>query len=299
MFESGPAPYAQIKKRSNLFLGIGGGVLIFLVFLNFSLWQEVLASRYSTLVFFDIGQGDAAFIETPQGHQILIDGGRDSKIVEKLEQFMAPSDKTIDLVLLSHPASDHVTGLLSVLKEYQVKHVVWTGVQKDTRVFRQWLDVLEEEKKEGAQVSLISAPSRIWLKKTPCPQYFDILFPLEDLSSTTVVDDNDTSIVAKGVFCKHTALFTGDLTTKGEKLLLGTGSDVKSDILKVGHHGSKTSSSSAFLKAVAPEYAVIQVGKENQYGHPHQEVLERFKEYGIQVMRNDTLGDIIFKIKYK
>src|SRR3989344_9174113 len=92
--------------------------LLGLAFANWVAWGYVLEGSHLKVTFFDVGQGDASFIETPQGHQILIDGGRDSKIVEKLEQFMAPSDKTIDLVLLSHPASDHVTGLLSVLKEY-------------------------------------------------------------------------------------------------------------------------------------------------------------------------------------
>lgn len=299
MRESGPAPYAQIKKKRYLLLSAGSGVLIFLLFSGLLFWQYVSARQYTKVIFFDVGQGDAIWVETPEHKQVLIDGGPDPKILEKLEQVMAPSDKTIDLVLLSHPASDHVTGLLSVLKEYAVKQVVWTGVQKDTRVYRQWLDVLEQEKQEGAQVSLIFGPSRISLQETPCPQYLDILFPLEDLSTTTVKDDNDTSITAKGVFCNHTVLFTGDITSKGEKLLLETGSNLQSDILKVGHHGSKTSSSPAFLEAVAPKYAVIQLGKDNQYGHPHQEVLERLQGYGIQIMRNDLVGDIVFKLKTK
>ncbi|MBI2642661.1 MAG: MBL fold metallo-hydrolase [Candidatus Wildermuthbacteria bacterium] len=299
MFESGPAPYARTKKRRVLFLGVGGGVLIFIAFWSFVLWQEVFLKQYTEITFFDVGQGDAIFIETAKGYQVLIDGGPDDSILKKLEQAMAPSDKTIDLVLLSHPASDHVTGLLSVLKEYAVKQVVWTGVQKDTKVFRQWLEVLEQEQREGAQVSLIASGIRIQLGESPCPQYLDILFPLEDLSETLVKDDNDTSIIAKGVFCNRSALFTGDITAKGEKLLLETGSSLKSDILKVAHHGSKTSSTPAFLEAVAPAYAVIQSGKDNQYGHPHEVVLERLQGYGIQVMRNDELGDIVFKLKSK
>lgn len=297
MRESGPAPYAQIKKKRYFLLSAGSGVLIFLVFSGLLAWQYVFARQYTKVIFFDVGQGDAIWVETSKHKQVLIDGGKDPKILEKLEQVMAPSDKTIDLVLLSHPAGDHVTGLLSVLKEYTVKQVVWTGVQKDTRVYRQWLDVLEQERQEGAQISLISSPSHISLQETPCPQYLDILFPLEDLSTTTVKDDNDTSIIAKGVFCNHTVLFTGDMTSKGEKVLLETGSSLQSDILKVGHHGSKTSSSSVFLEAVAPQYAVIQVGKDNQYGHPHQEVLERLQGYGIQVMRTDEIGDITFRLK--
>lgn len=307
MYSSGPAPYAQVKKKKYLLLSVGSGVLIFLVFSGLLVWQYVSARQYTKITFFDVGQGDAIWVETSKHKQILIDGGPDEKILEKLEQVMLPSDKTIDLVLLSHPASDHVTGLLSVLKEYMVKQVVWTGVQKDTRVYRQWLDVLEQEKQEGAQVSLISGSSRISLQETPCPQYLDILFPLEDLSKTTVKDDNDTSIVARGVLCNHTVLLTGDITAKGEKVILSryarsraageTGSNLQSDILKIAHHGSKTSSTPAFLEAVDPTYAVIQSGKDNQYGHPHEEVLERLERYGIQVMRTDEIGDITFRLK--
>ncbi|MDP2637274.1 MAG: ComEC/Rec2 family competence protein [bacterium] len=297
MEESGPAPYAQTEKRSRLFFCIGGGVLVFFAFLNMVLWQEVAKGAYTVVSFLDIGQGDAAFVETPQGHQILIDGGPNDKILEKLELLMLPWDKDIDLVILSHPAADHVTGLLSVLKEYKVKNIVWTGVKKDTRVYRQWLNMLEKEKEEGANVLLIQQGARIEFPGTTCRHSFDILFPLEDLSDITVVDDNDTSIVAKGVFCGHSVLFTGDLTKKAEAQLVEEKADLESFILKVGHHGSRTSSSEEFLEAVQPQYAVISAGQDNPYRHPHEDILERFQGYGIQVMRTDELGDIVFKIK--
>src|SRR3989338_756468 len=299
MRESGPAPYAKIKKRSRLFLGIGSVVLVFLAFLSFLLWQEAAKGSQTTVSFLDIGQGDAAFVETPQGHQILIDGGPDDKVLEKLELRMLPWDKDIDVVILSHPAADHMTGLLSVLKEYKVKNIVWTGVKKDTRVYRQWVSMLEKEKEEGAEILLVKQGTRVEFPGIACDYFFDILFPSEDLSETTVIDDNDTSIVAKGVFCGHTVLFTGDLTKKVETQLVEEQADLAASILKVGHHGSRTSSSKAFLEAVRPQYAVISAGKNNPYHHPHEEILERFQGYGIEVMRTDEAGDIVFKLKPK
>ncbi|MBI1971637.1 MAG: MBL fold metallo-hydrolase [Candidatus Wildermuthbacteria bacterium] len=259
-----------------------GGVLAFLLFLNFVAWKEVLKAGEYTVSFFDVGQGDAILIETPLGRQILIDGGPDKTILEKLGSKLPFWDKTIDLVLLSHPASDHVTGLIGVLEKYKVHTIVWNGIEKDTQVFKQWKEGVQ---REGARVVIADAPQNI--------ADIEILYPFESLQGKKFADDNDTSIIAKF----HTILFMGDATFKTEKALLDAGADIDSGVLKIGHHGSKTSSSRAFIEAVSPEIAVIQAGKDNQYGHPHQQTLETLAKYGIEIRRTDLEGDIIFHIR--
>lgn len=275
-------------------LWIGG----FLV-LNFFAWQEVFKGNTLTVSFFDVGQGDAAFIETPKGKQILIDGGPDAAVLEKLGKAMPFWDRDIDLVILSHPAKDHMAGLLDVLHAYNVKNILWTGIEKETATFTYWKESVNQEEKEGAQIILADAGQRIVLgNNTSCPQYIDVLYP-DSIAGTLVTgDDNDTSIVARLEFCGHSILFTGDLTKKGERILLSKGALLDSDILKVGHHGSKTSSIPQFVEAVSPKIAVISAGRKNRYGHPHEETLEIFAHYGIQIQRTDKEGDITFQFHY-
>lgn len=244
------------------------------------------------VVFFDIGEGDSIFIETPQRHQILIDGGPTSAILEKLVDEMPFFDRTIDLIILTHPEKDHLFGLLEVLKRYKVKNILWTGIIRETAEWQEWKRLIE---KEGAEIKITQSGQKIIF---PVVQnsydrgnfgqlVLNILFPSENLEGHVLKDSNDTSIVAKLVFREISFLFTGDITKRAEKDLR-----VDSDVLKVAHHGSKSSSGSDFLEAVSPEIAVISAGKDNRYGHPHQEVLETLERYGITVLRTDRNGDI-------
>jgi competence protein ComEC len=272
-----------------------------------ALWKEVLRVGSFEVTFFDVGQGDAAFILTPQGHQIVIDGGSSKAILEKLSQKIPFWDKTIDMVILSHPAQDHVAGLLDVLQKYRVKTIMWTGVEKDTKIFQEWKKAVDKEQEEGATISFATGRETISFQEGSCPQRMDILFPLKDLRGKLVEDDNDTSIVVRLYSCTHAVLFMGDLTVKGERVLLSryAGSraageehvPLDSDILKVGHHGSKTSSSEEFINVVNPDVAVISAGAKNRYGHPHQETLATFVQYGIEIRRTDEEGDISFRFK--
>ncbi|MBI1984495.1 MAG: MBL fold metallo-hydrolase [Candidatus Wildermuthbacteria bacterium] len=271
---------------------LGGGILVIEALLVVALWGQVLKGSASSVSFFDIGQGDASFIETSFGRQILIDGGPSNAVLGKLDQRMPRWDKTIDLVIATHPDSDHITGLIGVLKKYKAGIVLWNGIEKDSALYREWRKALKEEEAEGAMIVIAKAPQRIVLSNKGCPQFLDIFSPFEDIAGQKFADDNDTSIVARLVSCKHSVLFTGDLTLKGEKKLLEKGFSVDSDILKAGHHGSKTSSSSEFVQATSPDIAVISSGKNNQYGHPHEETLATLEQFGITVMRTDTKGDI-------
>jgi competence protein ComEC len=262
-------------------------VLAALFILNIFAWIAVFdlkENKFLKVIFFDVGQGDASFIETPQRHQILIDGGPSSVILEKLGENLPFWDRTIDLVILTHPESDHLTGLLEVLKKYKVENILWTGIVRDTPEYKEWLNLIE---KEGAKIKIAQAGQKIIASEAT----FYILNPSENLEGKIIKDSNDTSIVSKLVFGKNSFLFTGDIYNSVEKEFVSGGIDLKSDILKVAHHGSKTSTSQEFLERVLPEIAVISVAKDNAYGHPYQEVLERLEKYA-KIFRTDRNGDI-------
>ena len=275
-----------MKKISNKpFLGI----LVFLVCLNLIAWvgiYEISASKFLEVNFFNVGQGDAIFIQTPERRQILIDGGPGSIILEKLAKEMPFWDRSIDLVILTHPEHDHIAGLIEVLKRYEVEHILWTGVLRSTAEFKEWQNLVE---KENARIKIAQAGQRIidsgsWEIK--------VLYPFENLNGKTVKSVNNTSVVVRLVFGNNSFLFTGDAFKSVEKKLISKGEDLDSDILKVGHHGSKTSSKEEFIEKVSPEIAVIQAGEDNPYGHPNQEVLAILQNFGINVFRTDLNGDI-------
>ena len=274
--------------------------------LNLLAWIAVYDLRPQGLevTFFDVGQGDAAFIETPERQQILIDGGPNGQVIlEKLGKEMPFWDRTIDWVILSHPEKDHLAGLLEVLKSYKVENILWTGVMRNTAEYKEWVRLIKEE---GANIFIAKAGLLILAGQTlstpgvssSTPGVYArsglfVLYPFESLEGEELKDSNDTSIVARLVFGETSFLFTGDATKSVEKELVLDSvkrKQLDSDVLKVGHHGSKTSTSKGFVEAVSPEIAVISAGKNNFYGHPHQEVLDNLK--GVQILRTDLDGDI-------
>ncbi len=270
--------------------------LIFLLFLCIILWIIVFdLSKDSGLKvnFFDVGQGDSIFVETLEGRQILIDGGPDITILEKLGEEMPFWDRTIDLVILTHPEYDHMSGLLEVLENYQIENILWTGVLKDTAEFREWKKLIGEE---GSQITIAKAGDKIVLGD-PEKEYLEILFPFESLEGKEVFDTNSSSVISKLVFGDISFLFLGDVYKSAEKELIEKGIDIDAEVLKVSHHGSKTSSSPEFVEKVSPEIAVIQCGKDNTYGHPSPETLEVLGNYGINIFRTDLQGDIKLTVK--
>jgi len=267
-------------------------VLGLLFFLNVSAWLAVYDLNKPQLLevnFFDVGQGEAIFIETPSRHQILIDGGPSSLILEKLAESLPFWDRTIDLIILTHPEHDHLAGLIEVLKRYKVENILWTGIVRDTSEYDEWVKLI---KNEGAKIKIAQAGQRINLSTYEVDRYVDILYPFENLEGQEFKDSNNTSIVAKLIFGEKSFLFTGDAYKSAEKKLVDKETDLASDVLKVGHHGSRTSNSEEFIEKVSPEIAVISVGKDNTYGHPHQETLDTLEKYGIKILRTDKNGDI-------
>jgi competence protein ComEC len=264
-------------------------ILGFLFLANFFSWIIVFdlkSHKFLEANFFDVGQGDAIFVETPTRHQILIDGGPSSKIIEKLAREIPFWDRSIDLIILTHPEKDHITGLLEVLKRYKVENILWTGIVRDIPEYKEWLNLIGKEK---ANIKIAKAGQKIFCKN--CQWEIEVFYPFESLEGEEFEDSNNTSIVNKLIFGNSSFLFTGDIYKDVEESLALTPFDLNSKILKVAHHGSKTSSSQKFLEKVLPEVAIISVG-ENKYGHPNKETLEILEKYGIRVLRTDREGDI-------
>ncbi|OGZ18279.1 MAG: hypothetical protein A2Z68_00590 [Candidatus Nealsonbacteria bacterium RBG_13_38_11] len=260
--------------------------LIVLFCFNVLAWLAVFdLNRYGSLEvnFFDVGQGDSIFIETAAKHQILIDGGPGSTVLEKLGEEMPFWDRTIDLIILTHPHEDHLSGLIKVLENYEVENVLWTGISMETAIFKEWQEVIKEAK-------LYTAHSG--QKVIASGMVLEVLYPFENLENQKTKEVDDTSIVARLIFGDNSFLFTGDAFQLVEKQLIEKQVYLTSDILKVGHHGSKTSTSQEFIEKVSPEMAVISVGKDNKYGHPNQETLATLTKYGIRIFRTDEQGDI-------
>ncbi len=241
-------------------------------------------SKFLEIDFFDVGQGDSIFIETPKHKQILVDGGPDLTILEKLGREMPFWDRYIDLVVLTHPEYDHIGGLIEVIKRYEIGCILTAGVVRDTAEYKEWVKIIE---KENIPIYIAQADGMI---------NFDneikliILHPFENLSGQRIKQTNNTSIVAQLIYKDFELLLTGDIEKKIEKELVKSGKNLQSDILKIAHHGSKTSSTKDFISAVNPIVAIIQAGKDNSYGHPHQNVLDVLS--GINIFRTDKDGDI-------
>jgi competence protein ComEC len=244
--------------------------------------------RGLTFAMLDIGQGDALFIESPTGTQILVDGGPPRKILSALSRVMSPFDRHIDAIIITNPDQDHIAGFEEILKVYKVDQVFEPGTYNDSKIYQ---NIKTEIENKNIPDMLASKGMRLNMGGGTV---IDILFPDRDVSFW---DSNDGSIVAKLTYGKTSVMLTGDATSETEKIILNEYSKqvLASTILKVGHHGSRTSTSEDFVKAVTPAYALISDGKDNNYGHPHQDTLDTLNQFGTKVFRTDTLGTIIMK----
>jgi len=240
-----------------------------------------------TVAFLDIGQGDAIFIEAPNGNQVLVDGGPNKSVLRELGEVMPFYDRSIDVVIASHPDKDHISGLISVLNKFKVGVFMESEVKSKSSAYLALEDV---SKKEEIKKIIARRGERIILDKNI---YIDILFPDR---STYKWDTNTASIVARLVYGKTSFLLTGDSPQKIEKYLAWLdGGSLSSSVLKLGHHGSRTSSSAVFLSAVNPDYSIISAGLNNRYGHPHKEVVDMLKKFEIPSLATYEDGTIIIQ----
>lgn len=240
------------------------------------------------VTYLDVGQGDATLIESPTGTQVLIDGGRGSAVLRPLNRVMGFFDRTIDMVIATHPDADHIGGLVGVLKRYRVHTIVMTENESDSPVFEAFKSAVL---KEGANVVYARTGEVFDLGSGASGSTtLSILFPDHDPRS---LESNVSSIVSRLVYGESEYVFTGDSPQEIELYLVGMfGPLLTSDVLKVGHHGSRTSSAETFVTAVHPTYAIISAGKDNSYGHPHKEVTDLLTQKGIIQKNTAEVGSI-------
>lgn len=234
--------------------------------------------------FFDVGQGDAIFIESPTGHQVLIDGGPNNAVLEKLSAVMPFWDRTIDDVILTHPHADHIDGLVDVVDRYTVSRMYQTEISFYTPLRPEF----EKRLSYDEQRIDVVGPIEIDLGGGAVLQ---IIYPNTSFVGGKVDDPNETSVVALLTYGDTSVLLTGDATEDNEPDLMQA-LDQTIDVLKVGHHGSAYSSTMPFLQAVRPRYAVISCGVNNDYGHPAPSTIERLRAIGSTIFRTDLQGDI-------
>lgn len=255
----------------------------------FAFWLTFRVPDYLEVDFLDVGQGDAELIQTPFGQNILIDGGPGDKALVSLGRALPWWDRKIDLMILTHPHDDHVTGLIEVLKRYEVKKILYTGVIHTAPNYIAWLETVRDKK---IKLTIIDRPQTIELGEN-CR--LEIIYPNKSLLGRTVENLNNSSIIARLVYKENKFLFMGDAEEVVEKELLEQKTDLKADVIKIGHHGSTTSTSEDFLWAVRPVIAVIEVGAENEFGHPNARIIKRLENIGVEILRTDLLGNIRLK----
>ncbi|PSO45053.1 MAG: hypothetical protein BRC25_03270 [Parcubacteria group bacterium SW_6_46_9] len=253
---------------------------------------HAIQSRTDTLQisFLDVGQGDGTLIEVPGGKEVLVDGGKHGSIAGPLADELPFYDRSVDLVVGTHADSDHIGGLSNVFATYDAGKIIVPSRKAKSSVWKRFLNSTRKEKQTGAVVDTVSTGDVLKLG----PQtYLLALFPPE---SAVPKDTNKSSLVFKLIHGKTSVMLTGDAPKSIERYLAGQfGQLLDADILKPGHHGSKTSSGWPFLSAVSPSQAVISAGKGNSYGHPHQGVLDRLEAINASTTCTCKGGTITFE----
>ena len=271
-------------------------IIFFLIFCNIVALSIVLDLQHDQdfeVIFFDVGQGDAALIRTPDRKNILIDGGPKDKLLPHLADELPFWDRDIDLMILTHAHADHLSGLVEVLERFNVEKVLWNEQPHDSLLYRRWKDLIEDidskRAYKGQRVDLNGA-------------YLDVLHPPKDIDFSEGLNEN--SVINRFVHDAGAIIFTGDAYKKQERKLLEWEREcgdqnfgwcrvmnLPSQVLKVGHHGSSTSSDYEFVKRVDPDISVISAGEDNRYGHPHKETLEVFNDLEIEIYKTFIDGN--------
>jgi competence protein ComEC len=270
------------SRRSRLLRAGLVAAVFMLMLLGVWVWNQPDGDLHIT--FFDVGQGDAILIESPAGRQVVVDGGRFPSIfLDELGQAIPFWDKEIDIVVATHPDEDHILGLVPTFDHYAVDLLLVNGEADESAAYR----ALQEAASE--QQTLIRAALAGEIIDLGDGARLEILHPGSALDEA---DRNENSVALRLVYGDFAALLTGDAEEEAEQAMIAGGYPLQSTVFKAGHHGSRSSSSRAFLQAVRPQIVVISAGKENNYEHPHGEVLERAAEIGATILRTDEQGSI-------
>jgi len=260
-------------------------ILLFVLTLALAQFFLVTGNKLSVSVL-DVGQGDTILIQTPEYKNILVDAGPDGKVIDELGKKMGFFDKDIDLFVLTHPHSDHFAGFFDVIQKYNVKQVAMTGVSAEDPLYAEFLSQI---KALGIPVLFPASDKDIQIGRD---LFLDFIYPFagQSLIGQQTSNANNTSVVIRLADNEGPlAIFTGDAEGNLEREILLSGQDVSANIFKLGHHGSRTATSDAFLQAVSPETAVISAGKDNQFGHPHGETMEKIKDLDVRQTIDGTV----------
>lgn len=268
-------------------------ILLILMFVTLGIWGAVFAATppgVLTVAVMDVGQGDSIFIESPTGVQVVIDGGPDTSLLHELPKLMSLSDRSLDAVIETHPDADHIAGFVDLLKRYSVGVFIEPGIPKPTVTARALEKEIDVEKipraivRRGESIEL-GGGARL-----------DILFPDFDVSTLTSDKTNEGCVVSRLVYGDTSVIFMCDapFDVEDHLMLLSSSTELTSDLLKVGHHGSRFSTGDTFVSEVDPSIAIISVGARNTYGHPTQATLGTLAEHAIKTLRTDEEGTIVF-----
>ena len=281
-------------------------VLLFLIFLSIVLWSVALHENHHGVLTFavlDIGQGDSLFIESPTGTQVLVDGGPDKNLMKEIANIVPWYDRHIDILVVTNPDVDHYSGFIPLMDKYSVDVVLEPGTVNKYVEY----GVLEKEIADKKIPRILARRGQV--VDLGGGAYLQVLFPDRDVTNTS---SNDGSIVMKLIYGETSVMLQGDSTAKIEHYLVslsnpstnstsslqassGQVSDLKATILKVGHHGSKTSTTEEYVSAVSPLWAVMSSGANNNYGHPHKEVLDTLAKLNVPALDTCNNGDLIFQ----
>lgn len=276
---------------------VGVSCLLILILIGLFYFQNLTSHHYNSVTFFDVGQGDSALIKFDNGQKMLVDCGINRKILSKLGSALPFFDRTIDYLLVTHPDGDHYGGCPAVLQRYQVKNIITNGARKSSND-PYWLAWEKYQQLERANNKIISGKETVIIGNNS----LEFLAPDESLGIDIEkfgVNNHSIVFLLKNNLGKF--LFMGDTEAPLEDALLNKYclnsshcNTLKADYLKVGHHGSDTSSGVDFLRLVEPKYAIISVGQ-NKYGHPSLRILRRLDRVGSTIWRTDQKNDIIVK----
>ncbi|MCH2659539.1 MBL fold metallo-hydrolase, partial [bacterium] len=262
--------------------------------LNVAVWSHVLRERELEIVFLDVGQGDAAFVRFPDGKTMVIDGGERSERFDYGDRVLVPFLRhmgvgKVDVVVVSHPHNDHIGGLVALLEQVEVEHFVDGGQSYDSWTATRLRQLVAER---GVRYHRVAAGDSLaglggvgGLVLHPNADYVDS-------SGASAHGLNNGSVALRLDYGALDVLFTGDLEQETDAAMLAWGPRLEAELLKVAHHGSRTSSQPLFVAAVAAEVAVMSVGIENKFEHPAPEAVARYRDYGARVLRTDQRGAV-------
>lgn len=276
----------MIKLNDKVKRGMIVSIIAAYLMMAFALFQ--LPDGRFHIWFLNVGQGDSVLIETPEGHHILVDGGPGPGVLTELAEVLPFFDKKIDLMVLSHPHADHIDGLVEVLKRYEVEAVLFSGVNFMGGAYDEFLKEIDEQEID------------FWIAESDEDFSFgdviiDVIYPSKQILGEEFNNLNNSSVAMKIIYNQTKILLSGDLELEAEAALVASGLDLRADILKAGHHGSRTASSLIFLRKIKPRVVVIQSGQGNQFEHPHEESLNHFEKVGVEkIYRNDLDGRVEF-----